>query len=57
MVWLRQPSEKYRFTKFYYMVKPGLGRIHFLVDEDGCKGSWGNIGVMYVFIYVVKKTC
>ena len=39
------------------MVKPGLGRIHFLVDEDGCKGSWGNIGVMYVFIYVVKKTC
>ena len=41
--------------EYCFQYKPGLVRIQFLVDEDGCKRSWGNIGVMRVFIYVEQK--
>ena len=38
-----------------FQYKPGLDRIQFMVGEDRCKGSWGNMGVVRVFIYVAQK--
>ena len=64
MVWLLKRLDSQNFIIWSinfiglencFQYKPGLGRIQFMVDEDRCKGSWGNLGVVRVFIYVAQK--